>query len=270
MGASAVNACSNCFNPRNASEAESLLRRNGYSGHSLSVPTPVKFHQKEAPLLAEDNTNTEAASSALVDIANENASKFKALVESIDLSTFEVMLDKDGFRVFGKDTAEGYMLWSEFSVPFTPLQFIQFVSKSERRKDWDSNIAECRKLTQLSESVCITYQVYKRFLTISSRDLLIISKTFSEDGVWYDVSGSIESGMIPISKVHVRAKLILGGYIVKPFNDSKGNRAKVISFSESSIGGSLPKSMVKKMSASAVPKFVGSLTAALKRDLESR
>mmetsp|Transcript_23565 Transcript_23565/g.41767 ORF Transcript_23565/g.41767 Transcript_23565/m.41767 type:complete len:271 (-) Transcript_23565:26-838(-) len=269
MGASAVNACSNCFNPRDSKEAESLLRRNGYSGNPLALPTPIKFQQKETPQ-QEATTNTEASSNALIDLAESNSQKFKTLIESIDFSTFENMLDKDGFRVLGKDTADGYQLWSEFSIPFTPLQFIKFVSRSEKRKDWDNNIAESRKLSQLSETVCITYQVYKRFLTIASRDLLIISKTFCEDGVWYDASSSIDSAMMPISKTHVRAKLVLGGYVVKPLiNDPKGNLASVISFSDSSIGGSLPKSMVKKMSASAVPKFVSALCLALKRDLAS-
>lgn len=266
MGATAISACSNCFSPQHYKEAEGLLRKNSDTTGPEALPTPIKFPQ--AATHVEATTNTEASSNAFVDIADANARLFKDLVDSINLSSFEVMLNQNGIRVLGKDTAEGYTLWSEFSIPYTPQQFIKFVAKSEKRKDWDSNIAESRKLWQLSESVCITYQVYKRFLMISSRDLLIISKTFCEDGVWYDASSSIEYDMVPVSKAHVRAKLVLGGYIIKPLdNDPSGNLSSIVSYSESSIGGSLPKSVVKKMSAATVPKFVAALCAGIKKDL---
>jgi hypothetical protein len=265
MGATAVNACTNCFNPSNTREAESLLRRNGYTG-TFALPTPVKLPEKTAS--TEEQQITEGSNSALIEIAETASKRFTQLVEEIDLSSFEVMLDNEGYRVLSRDTADGYVTWSEFSLPFTPEQFIKFVAKSDKRKEWDSNISECRKLSQLTESVCITYQVYKRFLTISSRDLLIISKSYQKDGVWVDTSTSIDSALMPASKNHVRAKLVLGGYVVRPLeNDPKGNLASVISYSESSIGGSLPKSMVKKLSASAVPKFVKAISAALKKDL---
>lgn len=263
-----MSACSNCFSPRDSKDAENLLRRNGLAASTTNLPSPIKFHQKES--LAQAVTNTDASNDSLLEQAESVALRFKSLVETIDLSALELMLDKENFRVLGKDTAEGYILWSEFKVPFTPVQFIKFLAKSEKRKEWDSNITECRKLSQLSESVCTTYQVFKRFLTISSRDLLLISKTFCEDGVWYDASSSFESPTMPVSRAHVRAKLLIGGYVVKPLHDDpKGNLASVISFNESSIGGSLPKSMVKKMSATAVPKFVNSLTMALKKDIDA-
>jgi hypothetical protein len=268
MGASAVNACSSCFNPKYSKESESLLRKNPHIGEALPLPTPVKIQGHYRP---ETTTNTEAGSSALADLAETASTRLVELLQTINLSAFDLMLDRDGFRVFARDTAEGYMLWSEFSLPFTPEQFIKFVSKTGKRKEWDSNVAECRRLSQLSETVCITYQVYKRFLTIASRDLLIISKTYQDGDTWIDASTSIDSPMMPANKSHVRAKLVLGGYIVKPLvNDPSGNLSRVVNYSESCIGGSLPKSMVKKMSATAMPKFVNAVTAALKKDLAAR
>lgn len=185
-----------------------------------------------------------------------------------NLEGFVHMIEKDGIKVLSKDTPDGILMWSEYSVPYKPRDLLAFIAKTEKRKLWDSNIAEASKVAQTSSNTYVTYTVYKRFLTISSRDLLLLNTQGQHGEAYYEASSSIEIDEYPITKTHIRANVILAGYYITPITDDSGaEHSKVVNFSESKFGGSLPIGMVKKASASAVPKYVRSLCVALSKDL---
>lgn len=178
------------------------------------------------------------------------------------------MLERDGIKVLAKDTSDGILMWSEFKVPFNPQQFMAFMSKIEKRKLWDTNIAEVKKVCQANPNTFVTYTIYKRFLTISSRDLVLLSTQGQHGDSLYEASSSIEMEEFPVNKSHIRAKMHLGGYFLTPVKVDSGEvHCKVVNFSESNVGGSLPMSLIMKMSATAIPKYVQSLCAAMSKEL---
>ena len=89
---------------------------------------------------------------------------------------------------------------------------------------------------------------------MAPRDILMVSKRgYYENGV-FDVCTSIDSPAFPETSGVVRAKVMLGGYLVEPIiMDEEGNIAKVTSISESNFGGSIPVSMLKSLAVKHVP-----------------
>lgn len=136
---------------------------------------------------------------------------------------------------------------------------------TDKRKSWDKNLAEIKQICSISSEIAIFYQLYKKVLAAAPRDLLLISKSFRLDNSMIEVSTSIDSPIFPETKDIVRAKLHLGGYYIVPIDkDLDGNLCTVISVSQASFGGSLPKSMLKKMSVKLIPTYIKALLDGLK------
>lgn len=258
MGTSSSKLC-NCFSSDETDSAKQLITyAESEAFHSVLPPIPPKLGHNADQL----------AGSRYEQLAETIREKFLEKILHPSLEGYVLMLEKDNIRVMTKDTSDGFLIWSEYRIPFRPHQFLSFISKTEKRKLWDSNVAEVTKVCQANVSTYVTYTIYKRFLTISSRDLLLLNTQGQHDNSLFEAYSSVEVDEFPVNKSHIRARMLLGGYYITPLSDDPdGNLSKIVSFSESSLGGSLPLSMVKKLSATAVPKFVQSMCEACRKDV---
>jgi hypothetical protein len=76
------------------------------------------------------------------------------------------------------------------------------------------------------------------------------------------VSTSCEVDEYPPTPDSIRANISLSGYYLEPISSS-GTR--IISYTIADVGGSIPKSLVKTASATAVPRFIKNLEKGLKK-----
>ena len=108
--------------------------------------------------------------------------------------------------------------------------------------------------------------LYKRILTVSPRELLVLNRKQKRGDVWFDVSASIQSSDFPVNPNYIRAHLYIGGHMIEPCHEEDGTRAKITNFVQADFGGSLPATMIKKMSAMTLPQFAKSITRAIEKN----
>lgn len=168
--------------------------------------------------------------------------------------------------IYFKDIQGGYSLMSIWKCDVESAKVAKFLKLVEKRKDWDSNVAECKKICDITENIAVYYTLYKRFLMMAPRDTLIVGQQICSDKGFVDVSTSIVSSIVPESNNVVRASVSLAGYYIQPITkDDDGNVTKVVSVSEANFGQSLAGSMVKNMSISLTPKFVRTMIDGMKK-----
>jgi hypothetical protein len=97
------------------------------------------------------------------------------------------------------------------------------------------------------------YQRYKKVLTVSPRDMLLAIKTFPLNNAVVDVAVSIDLPERPVAEGVVRAKVHMGGF----FAESRAEGGtRVIAATEIDFGGVIPRAMMLRMSAMAMPTYI--------------
>lgn len=175
----------------------------------------------------------------------------------------ELVLEKDDCRVYSKTTSEGFALRSEWTASFPPKEYLDFICDIQQRLSWDKHLAQAELVEQLTPEIAVYYQAYHKVLTIAGRDLVLACKKFKQGEAWVDVCCSIELETCPPKEKLVRATVVVGGYFVEPLDQG----CKVVCYTEGSLGGALPQSLVKKFSAINVPNFIRTVAQNLQSHL---
>ena len=102
----------------------------------------------------------------------------------------------------------------------------------------------------------VTYFIYKKILTVSARDLLLVTRKYSLlGGACCTINRSFEHPTFPERQDRVRAYLALGGFFVRPLKgDNEGLTAEVTCLSKVNPKGYLPIAMMKNLSARELSK----------------
>ncbi|CAG9328115.1 unnamed protein product [Blepharisma stoltei] len=181
----------------------------------------------------------------------------------------EELVNKDSCIVYGKDLPGGFLLKAEWMIPYTGKEFIDFFQDIEERPKWDTNISQIKIISQPSQYINTTYTTFKKVLTISPRDLILTSAVFeTNDGILL-VSKSMENQEFPEKEEFVRMNIELGGYFIQSITETTdGMKSKVFNITKGDFGGSLPKRMIKKMTAMALPGLTKSILKAMKKKSE--
>lgn len=169
------------------------------------------------------------------------------------------LLDKDGVMVFSKDTAGGYAIRSQWRTTTSPGELLSFINNPEARKSWDTHVGVMEQVATFDLSTRVLHIEYKKQFPVSARDLLIACKTTCQGQDWFDISCSVASEQHPPGRDVIRAVLVIGGYSFQRKDDDW----EVRSVTELQFGGSVPKALVKQMSAASVPNFVQTLHKAV-------
>lgn len=252
-------SCTVCFfkkgHPVPALESDKLIP---YSPTQMPLPKPLP---EAAPTNPERDLFLTAVASA--------TDRFLRLVNEPLESGFDLATEKDGVQVHTKDSLGGYIIRAEWKAAFSPKTYMEFLTDTEARMKWDANVQELKVVEALDTDVQVFYQAYKKIFALSSRDLVVVAKKFECKGAYVDAFCSVECSACPLRPAYVRAHVVTGGYYMEDL--SQGSNiplTRVISYTEGTCGGSVPKSLVKRVSAANLPIFVKQLNAALQQHVE--
>ena len=215
--------------------------------------------------MSDDDQRLVRHVTGVIDIFLEQASR--PVTEDMGL---ELIVEKEHIRVYGRDTNRGFLLRSEWLIAYEPEVFIRFLSNIDLRLRWDKKMESLHPIKNIPPDYGVYYQTYKKIMLLAQRDLVYISKTFSVGEAWVDVCSSVDIQEVREVKDVVRMKLYMGGYFVQPLPSHLGKMtSKVVCVSECDFGGSIPKAIVKKVSAITIPSYVRELEDALRNYLNT-
>lgn len=253
MGSKISNYCQQCFVP-DENLCEPL--RNVKSTEIVELNT----YQNPILAMAEDTIHRSISCDELfVDISNEldllKSEFLDYFNHPLDHNCCEELVNKDGFKTYGKDLEKGFLLKSEWKIPCSAQEYIDIISNINSRKSWDSNIDEINEIYRNNDDFVITYTKLKKFLAISQRDIVVATKIYKAKNGVLLLSKSCEHPEYPLSKHFVRMNIFLGGYFITDIPGHPEFKGQVFSVTKLDFGGSLPKSMIRKASALALPKM---------------
>ena len=269
MGNAVPDMCLSCFSRPNRPVGTMKPAEREYSPPTFDSVAATNAHF--FPLQQEDSKCADAVTDGppsawfnLGDVSHALEIALGEFLKELEVAPakdplLELLINTEEFKVYGRETARGLLLKTEWRVPYTPQVYVDFIKNFEKRKEWDKNVDEYRKVCYLSEDVSVNYQRYKKVMVVSARELLVACKSMRKEGGWIDVSCSVTSPAFPIKDSIVRAHLHLGGYHVAPTPAG----SSIVAVSEMDFGGSLPRSAMKKITAVGLLMFTKSLSAAL-------
>lgn len=248
------------------------LHRAPYS-QALETDHLVKYRPTAMPsdisTVSIEETPSPGPFSSLLAGIHTKASEFVSIVTKPVAGDLEPVLQQERCAVYTKNTTDGFVIRSEWWTKFPPKQYLDFLGNLEKRKTWDRNVEDMHLVEQLEPQVKVFYQAYKSFFMIAARDLVLACKKFPVGRAWIDTCSSIDFPACPLKPGFVRAHITLGGYYVEALEQPEGDyQARVVSYTEGSFGGALPRSLVKKLSAINVPHFVKAVDEALEAYLK--
>jgi hypothetical protein len=174
---------------------------------------------------------------------------------------FVEVLKKDKIRVLSKDSESKYIIKSEYFLSVPANDFIDILCDVKRVKEWDENIERVELILSLPDDTSVVYMKYKRFLVISSRDVVLVNRVQRvHNGVAF-ISASCEMDEFPVTSEAVRATIDVSGYYI----EAADNGCRVIGYTVGDLGGKLPKAMVKAATSSALPRFIVSVEKYIKK-----
>jgi hypothetical protein len=219
------------------------------------------------------NSETEAVEAEslsktdLIDQISKVFTRFSSELESSPESLgYKKAQTSGSVEVWLKDIPSSYSLLSIWKCDVEAFKVANFLKLVEKRKDWDTNVAECKKICDITEEIAVYYTLYKRFLMTAPRDTLIVGQHKRTENGFLDVSTSINSQLVPESPSIVRAQVGIAGYFIRSIEkDEAGNVTEVRSISEANFGQSVAVSFVKTTSVNLTPKFVKSMVEGMKK-----
>jgi hypothetical protein len=262
-------SCYNCFSKELQGQTiENSTSAYPYDNSSLADSNFNRNKPFENETMEESYTESEALSKTeLIDTISKTMQKFlEDIRQDPEKLGYKKVLTQNAVEVLLKDVPGGYSLMSIWKCSFPAEKVASFLRLVDKRKDWDSHVSECKKICDISSDIAVYYTLYKRFLTMAPRDVLIVGQQLHLEDAWVDVSTSINSSLVPETTSIVRAKVVLAGYYMQTIpKDESGNITLVTSVSEANFGQSLASGIVKNMSTNLTPKFVKAMIEGMKK-----
>lgn len=190
---------------------------------------------------------------------------FEAVLKVIKAKDLDLLLSNADLRVYGRLTPRGYFIKTVWQTPLPPDTVMRFIRKYEERPTWDPNLTACSLLSAVN-GVSFVYQRYKKVLTVSPRDMVLGIKTYTLKDAMIDVAVSMDLPEYPVYEEAVRAQVYMGGFYAETTRDG----TRVIAATEIDFGGVIPKVMMMRMSAMAMPTYIKRLMAGVQRQEVSK
>lgn len=263
-----LHSCPNCFSREFQSTTNDQVQ-------GLSE-TCVNFHTNfigpgmdEAASMGEEKVQSveRLSKSDVIDSLQKVYKEFlKEVAEDPEKIGYVKTLTSGNIEILLKDVTGGYSMMSIWKCDIPAQKIAEFLMMVDKRKEWDSHVAECKKICDISEGIGLYYTLYKRFLTMAQRDVLVATQQIRLEHAWVNVSTSINSSIIPESDKVVRAKVNKSGYFIQDMpKDVEGNCSIVVSVYDANYGQSVAAAIVKKMTASVAPKYIKMMIEAMRR-----
>lgn len=101
----------------------------------------------------ELNDNS-SESNSILSIMNEAKNEFLDYANApMTSEDCELMIKTNDILIYGKDTSDGFLIKSEYLIPYSGREFIDFFMNIEERPKWDTNVSEIKLISQSAENV---------------------------------------------------------------------------------------------------------------------
>ena len=132
------------------------------------------------------------------------------------------------------------MLRAEMKFDFPPMHLFRGVCLLDHRLESDKAVKSMAYLERVGVNLLLAYQVNKRVLTISERDLYMHQYCdIDDDGNLYTFVSDEFCKDCPDEKGCVRMDIPLGGYVIKP-DKSDPNKCTLFALFEVDPMGNIP------------------------------
>ena len=190
--------------------------------------------------------------------------ELKQLIATTETSPLPLCAQKPGISIYGKETARGFLMKSEWECPHSPEAVLAFIQNNTLRLTWDPNLAECRRVGDVNAQVRLLYECDNEQFVPCPRDFLYAGKTCSYNGDRLYVKVSVEIAAIPPIPGHVRAHLFVGGYHLRPTAPG----TLVTLYSEMDFGGGTPNRLLVKASSTTLKAWIEAFNQGIARSGE--
>lgn len=261
-------SCYQCFSKESQSGTIESFGKSSESETLCSTPFITQSITESYMEVSENEIETETMSKTeLIDIIKRSMDRFmNEISQEPELLGYKKVQNVTSIEIYMKDIPSNYSLMSIWKCDIPAEKVAKFLQLVEKRKDWDTNVSECKKICDITQDIAVYYTLYKRFLMSAPRDTLIIGQHIKSDQGYFDVSTSINSALVPETPSIVRAQVGIAGYLIQSIEkDQDGNVTVVKSISEANYGQSLAVSLVKATSINLAPKFVKSMIDGMKK-----
>ncbi|KAK6589008.1 hypothetical protein RS030_243603 [Cryptosporidium xiaoi] len=213
---------------------------------------------------------------------------FECLLTSPVEQLCQLVYNKDGIKVWKKENKSGRVLIrTEFIVPVSPIEYLEYVTDSNNRKVYDSNSVELKTLERIFPGLEVMYVGTKRIATVYPRDIvnirfvhgfsikdglkiftkeelnLVENKSNQENFIFCSCSCSIKHPNAPERQGFVRMDLSIGSYMAIPIKTPFGIWSSISMFNEASPRGWIPSSVTRMIAAKMVPSSVENIISSM-------
>ena len=191
------------------------------------------------------------AFSSLLELSLLSQDSWNFVSEANDVRVFSRELDGSSVKVIkGEGTVEANaeLIYSVVSDPY-------------RRQWYDETCTESRVVESLDESTNLVHNCFEArtiFCRAASRDFVFVARSSQlQNGTCVVASKSVDSELVPPLKNFVRARVLLGGWIIRP-SSQNSNRSLVTYIIHLDLGGSVPM-WIKKLVMEDQPMCINRL-----------
>ncbi|KAF7459181.1 START domain-containing protein [Cryptosporidium felis] len=213
---------------------------------------------------------------------------FECLLSNPNENSCQLVYNKDGVRVWKSEHKSGkVLLRTEFIVPVTPLDYVEYSTDGNNRRVYDNNTVDLKVLERISSGLEVMYVATKRIATVYPRDIVNIRflhgidtrnemkllswddlrnpkvKERQEEIICCSCSCSIEHPDAPEREGYVRMDLAIGSYMAIPIKTPFGVWSSISMFNEANPKGWIPSSVTKMIAAKMVPGSVESIISSM-------
>lgn len=238
------------------------IKANSYK---KPIKAPQSYNNNEINLNEEmvDSFNEESKNKTLENILGACKNEFLLVYNRPLEEDAELVIDKNGFKTYGQDCNNGFLLKSAFFSEADPKTFLSYLTDTNLRPKWDTNIEKITKIA-LAPHIDMIYTRFTKFFAISQRDLLTITKCYNEDNGYFLISTSYENQEFPIDQKIMRIQIFIAGYYIQPLNGG----SKVFAITQGNFGGMLPQKAMRTTVAMSFHKFQMSMEKAMEKKLK--
>jgi len=222
------------------------------------------------PLHTEDKSFVSPTSGIELELLDDHSSvrvlesldkAHRAVLELVEREDLDTLVETAEVRVCGKVSVRGYCLRTVWETAVGKERVMEFFRRADLRPTWDVNMESCRVVSQGEYTV--TYQLYKKVMAVSPRDMVLASKAYNQAQALLDVSTSIDTPDCPPRDNVIRARVFAGGFRTET---TEMGLTRVMLMTEIDFGGVIPKSVMLRMSAMNMPMFIKHLSQGLLKD----
>ncbi|OMJ74574.1 hypothetical protein SteCoe_26473 [Stentor coeruleus] len=239
------------------------IKANSYK---KPIKAPQSYNNNEINLNEEmiDTFNEDSKCKTLETILGACKDEFLLVFNRPLEEDAELVIDKNGFKTYGQDCNNGFLLKSSFFSEADPETFLSYLTDTGTRQKWDKNIEKITKVA-LAPHIDMIYTRFTKFFAISQRDLLTITRCYKDDSGYFLISTSYENQEFPVDQNIMRIQIFIAGYFIQSLNGG----SKVFAVTQGNFGGILPQKAMRTTVAMSFHKFQMSMETAMAKKIKS-